>query len=189
MRGTLFTDEQKVLMLRKGKPGYQDVVWCIIICMGEDAKISSAELAELQAYRERHERNRESLLSNEGFAISMQQVVAGALLLAPFSSLSAFAAEFGVFWTATMVSVAGLALIFAVLAAQLRHDYRMWDVKATASASLGRSEEASIRAARTHSRLVLMRIFVRASTGFIVLGIALILMGVWTNVVLTPLVY
>jgi len=82
---------------------------------------------------EQHKANRESLLANEAFTISMQQVVAGGLLIGCLTKLSELFQLFGGVKLGLSFSLAGIALVAAVLAAQFRHDYRMWDVKAAAA--------------------------------------------------------
>jgi hypothetical protein len=66
---------------------------------------------------EQHQRNRESLLANEGFAISMQQVVSGGLLLGALSQWADIVEAIEVVHLVALVFITGLALIAAVLAA------------------------------------------------------------------------
>ena len=127
---------------------------------------------------ELHQKNRESLLANEGFAISMQQVVAGTMLLGALSQWANILPTIGRRSLVGFVLMAGVGLIAALLAAQFRHDYRMWDVKASASSASGNHKETNARAARAGRFLSGMRYAMWTATISLVIGVLIILAGV-----------
>ena len=128
---------------------------------------------------ERHQKNRESLMANEGFAISMQQVVSGGLLLGTLSNWREIVAASGPVQVLGVVLVAGLGLIAAVIAAQLRHEYRMWDVKSNTSRMQGKAIESKVRQDRANRYLGWMRIAMWTSTIAICVAVAVMLVGAW----------
>lgn len=156
-----------------------------------DANLEEAQQLIEEAKRdfyERHQKDRESLLANEGFAISMQQVVSGALLLGALSKWGEIVAVFGPVQVLAVVVVAGVGLIAAVLAAQLRHDYRMWNVKGTTAALAdGDAEEGKRRFGRANRYLRAMRIAMWTSTVAIVIAVLAVLGGAWFVAVLTTM--
>lgn len=110
----------------------------------------------------------------------MQQVVSGALLLGALSKWGEIVAAFGLVHVLAVVVVAGVGLIAAVLAAQLRHDYRMWGVKGTTAALADRDDqEAALRFSRANRYLRAMRIAMWGSSIAICLGVAALLAGAW----------
>lgn len=127
---------------------------------------------------ELHLKNRESLIANEGFAISMQQVVSGGMLLGALSQWAQILPTIGRRSLVGFVLMAGVALIAALLAAQFRHDYRMWDVKASASLVSGRHRESDERAQRAGRFLWLMRYAMWAATIALIVAVLIILSGV-----------
>ncbi len=130
---------------------------------GEQEKLAIAQ----------HEKNRESLLANEAFAITMQQVVAGGILIGILSKLDDLQASFGVL-SVFVIVLSGMSLISAVLAAQMRHDYRMWDVKASAA---GDSTIAAVRLTKAGEFLRRMRLAMWTATVLIIVAIALVIIG------------
>ena len=132
-----------------------------------------------------HQKDRESLLANEGFAISMQQVVSAALLLGALSKWDEIVGAFGPVQVLAVVFVSGVGLIAAVLAAQLRHDYRMWNVKGFASQS--DEAEANRRYAQANQYLRAMRVAMWISTVAICVAVAAVLAGAWLVAVWTTM--
>lgn len=94
---------------------------------------------------------------------------------------------FGTVQVLAIALLAGIGLIAAVLAAQFRHDYRMWDLKATASAVKDARDEAATRAARSDRYLRWMRYAMWSSTVTICLAIAAVLAGAWLVAVWTTM--
>jgi hypothetical protein len=127
---------------------------------------------------ELHQKNRESLIANEGFAISMQQVVSGGMLLGALSQWAQIAPTIGRRSLVGFVFMAGVGLIAALLAAQFRHDYRMWDVKAAASLAGGNLKESGTRAERAGRFLWLMRYAMWAATLSLIVAVLVVLANV-----------
>jgi hypothetical protein len=74
-----------------------------------------------------------------------------------------------------------LALVAAVAAALFRHQYKMWDLKAVASASRMRDDEAAERAQWCDNNLWRMRHSMFASASLIAFALLLLIGAIWVN--------
>ena len=142
--------------------------------------------AELRRRRERvediHHRNIAVAFANETFTIGMLQVVSLASLGGLLATWDPAATRYGRLPAVIFLTLMGVALITAVLAAYFKHQYKMWDVKTTASQSSGRMDEATKRSGLANCYLSAMRHTMRLSAFAIVLAVVWLLVVAWIRV-------
>lgn len=126
--------------------------------------------------------DRDILFSNEAFVIGMLQAVSGGSLIAAFSQSSAIIALSGRKAFLLFLTFMALALMFALLAAYLKHQYKLWDVKAQASASNANVKEAEVRSKKAARNLGAMRVSLGVSLVAILLGILDLVCTAWLQV-------
>jgi hypothetical protein len=138
--------------------------------------------------------DRETLFANETFVIGMLQAVAGGSIVAALAQadvLIKYAGRLPFFLFLTFIA---LSLIFAILAAYWKHQYKMWDVKAIASKNnavrsgikhdggnkeLEYSIESINRSKKANWYLKSMRLVVFLSVLFIVIGVSELVASFW----------
>ncbi|MFH0343897.1 MAG: hypothetical protein ACHBNF_17650 [Chromatiales bacterium] len=123
--------------------------------------------------------DRDILFSNEAFVIGMLQAVSGGALVAALAQSKALIKLSGniaflIFLTATAV-----ALLVAVLAAYWKHQYKLWDVKAQASAAQNAADEAQQRSARANKYLKAMRTAFVISLVAVLFGVGELVVAFW----------
>src|SRR6266550_6292262 len=86
--------------------------------------------------KEKHlaQTDREVLFANEAFVVGMLQAVSGGSIVAALAQAESLVKWAGRTSFLLFLTAAALALGLAILAAYWRHQYKMWDVKAIASA-------------------------------------------------------
>lgn len=142
--------------------------------MGDDPLSKASE----QWYNT-HQKERETLFSNESFAIGVFQAVSGGALLAGLSQWSSLISLAGAIPFLAFISLMGLGLACAVFAAYSRHQYKMWDVKARVSAS---DSEATARSKLSSFYLRSMRIAMFAALATFCVGLGVLLVASWISV-------
>jgi hypothetical protein len=137
--------------------------------------------------------DREVLFSNESFVVGMLQAVSGGSIVAALSQYQALmqnAGRNGLLWFLTLMTA---SLIFAILAAYWKHQYKMWDVKAAASLLISRQHrakdevseaelheaEAKERGKKSNRQLSAMRSCMGLSVLCVVVGLALLVFCLW----------
>lgn len=101
--------------------------------------------------------DREILFANEAFIVGMLQAVSGGAVVAAIAQADSLVQWAGRTSFLLFITSASLALGLAILAAYWRHQYKMWDVKAQASVSQGKNEEAAERGCKSRFFLWGMR--------------------------------
>jgi hypothetical protein len=123
--------------------------------------------------------DRDVLFANEAFVVGMLQAVSGGAVVAAISQAEPLVKWAGRTSFLLFISSAALALALAVLAAYWRHQYKMWDVKAQASASHGKNEEAASRGCRSSFFLWAMRYAVVGALLAILFALAQLIVSLW----------
>ncbi len=123
--------------------------------------------------------DRDILFSNEAFLIGMLQAVTGGALVAAIAQSENLLNLAGripllVFFTAMAV-----ALISAILSAYWKHQYKLWDVKAQASAARSETAESHARGARAKLFLGIMRLALVFAVILIVLAVGVLIGAFW----------
>jgi hypothetical protein len=77
--------------------------------------------------------DRDQLFGNEAFVIGMLQAVSGGSVVAAIAQIEPITTNAGLLAFLIFVTIMSFALVAAVLAAYLRHQYKMWDVKGHAN--------------------------------------------------------
>jgi len=132
--------------------------------------------------RQEHQKERETLFSNESFAIGVLQAVSGGSLFAALAQSGTLVALAGRVAFLMFITLMGAGLISAVCAAYWRHQYKMWDVKARVADTV---KEAAIRGARSSRHLRLMRFGMLAALLTFVFGLVELLWSAWAHVLQT----
>lgn len=123
--------------------------------------------------------DREVLFANEAFVVGMLQAVSGGAVVAALAQADSLVKWAGRTSFLLFVTAATLGLALAVLAAYWRHQYKMWDVKAIASASEGKKEEAQSRSAKSSFYLWGMRYVVVAALLCILFALGQFVVSLW----------
>lgn len=110
-----------------------------------------------ETFLEAHQKERDVLFANEAFVIGVLQAVSGGSLFAALAQTEALLKLAGKLPFLAFLTLAGVALMSAVLAAYWKHQYKMWDVKARVSIAGGNSTEAQTRSGSSGAYLVAMR--------------------------------
>ena len=125
--------------------------------------------------------DRETLFTNEAFVVGMLQAVSGGAVVAAIAQSESLVKLAGRTSFLLFVTSASLALGLAIVAAYWRHQYKMWDVKALASASQGKSDEATARGRRSGYYLWGMRYSVVAALLSLLFALAQFVVTLWLS--------
>jgi len=109
----------------------------------------------------------------------MLQAVSGGAVVAALAQAESLVKWAGRTSFLLFVTAAALALGLAVLAAYWRHQYKMWDVKAIASANQGKSQEAQNRSAKANFYLWGMRYVLVAAVLCILFALGQFIVSLW----------
>lgn len=138
--------------------------------------------------------DREVLFSNEAFVISMLQGVSGGSIVAAISQFTNLVENAGRISLLIFVTAMATGLALAVLAGYLKHQYKLWDVKARCSIaeakmyhSQGAIQDAknaettaTERGNKTARYLSGMRFFMAFSVIGVLFGIGYLVFALWT---------
>ena len=125
--------------------------------------------------------DRDILFANESFVIGMLQAVSGGSLVATIAQADALLDFASRVPFVLLLTAMALALTSAVLAAYWKHQYKMWDVKAQASAAQGKGAEANQRSESASAYLTAMRRAMLISVVLIVAGLIQLVAGFWVQ--------
>lgn len=132
------------------------------------------EMWERQERREekaldRHQKERETLFENEALVIKVLQAVSGASLVAALAQSTTLSILAGRLSLLLFLTTMVLGLLAAVFAAQGKHQYKMWDVRAAAVDSEEEKERRYRRAGwyLTGMRAAIWFAFVVIGVGFL----------------------
>jgi hypothetical protein len=139
------------------------------------------EKTDKEQFLEAHQKERDVLFSNEAFVIGVLQVVSGGSLFAALAQSEALVKLAGKLPFLTFLTLMGVGLISAVLAAYWKHQYKMWDVKARVSAAGGNSSEAQTRSASSSAYLIAMRRAMFVAMLAFVFGLGELLFFAWAR--------
>jgi len=123
--------------------------------------------------------DRDILFANESFVIGVFQAVAGASLVAALSQAETLIKYTSRFWFAGFLTAMAIAMLSAVLAAYWKHQYKLWDVKAQASAARLQQDEAKARSDSANTYLSSMRSAMFVAVISIVAGIVELVLAFW----------
>jgi len=123
--------------------------------------------------------DRDVLFANEAFVVGMLQAVSGGAVVAALAQSDSLVKWAGRTSFLLLVTAASLALGLAILAAYWRHQYKMWDVKAQASASQGKLDEASTRGCRASFYLWGMRYSLVAALLSLLFALGQLVISLW----------
>ena len=135
-----------------------------------------AEKTDEEKFLEAHQKERDILFANEAFVIGVLQAVSGGSLFAALAQSETLLNLAGKPPFLVFLTLMGIALISAVLAAYWKHQYKMWDVKARVSAAGGDSSEAQTRSGSSSAFLVAMRHAMLVAVLAFVLGLSTLLL-------------
>lgn len=137
--------------------------------------------------------DRETLFANEALVIGMLQAVSGGSIVAALSQLDTLFKFAGRVSTLFFISAMAASLVAAVLAAYWKHQYKMWDLKASAAhgeANFHRVRqqnveaekhltEAARRERKSSRRLKAMRVSIPLSVALVILALAVLVASAW----------
>ena len=142
---------------------------------GEGALSKMIDQAHDQA-----QKDRETVFSNESFAIGVFQAVSGAALFAGISQSTTLITLAGAIAFLTFITLMGFGLASAVLAAYCKHEYKLWEVLYRGG---NRSEEErDARVRRANRYLKTMRGCMLTALLTFALGLAVLLGSSWIHV-------
>lgn len=130
--------------------------------------------------------DREVYFASEAFLIGVLQVVSGAALIASLTESSAITDAAGGLPHLMFLTLMGLALVAAVLAAFASFRYKMWNMKAGASAAKHEVEEAKERLRKANWHLDLARWEMLFGTASIAVAIVFLVGGIWFYTLCRP---
>ncbi len=125
------------------------------------------------------ELDREVLFRNEAFTIGVLQAVSGAATAGAISQFAALNGLAGRVPVLVFITLMVLTLVCAVLAAYLRHQYKMWDIKAGSAGGRGEQELAETRAAWAVRDLRRMRGSMTAAVTILCFGFLELVVSLW----------
>ncbi|MBA5865407.1 MAG: hypothetical protein GDA67_01790 [Nitrospira sp. CR1.3] len=96
---------------------------------GEEGNATSAGGTDMTNSTSAVHPDRNILFSNESFVIGMLQAVAGGVVVASLAQTQALGSLAGAIPLLVLLTGALIALSLALVAAYLKHEYKMWDVK------------------------------------------------------------
>ena len=120
--------------------------------------------------------DREVLFRNEAFAIGVPQVVSGAAAAGALSQFAVLTDLVGRIPILIFITLMVAALVFSVMAAFYRHQYKMWDVKTYVADSMDERKERSSSARRDLRR---MRRFMATSVILLCAGFVGLVLSLW----------
>lgn len=123
--------------------------------------------------------DRDILFSNEAFVIGMLQAVSGGALVAALSQSEALIQLSGKTAFLIFLTAMAVALLAAVLAAYWKHQYKLWDVKAQASAQQNAVEEGRARSVKANRYLKVMRTAFVVSLAGVLFGVGELVVAFW----------
>ena len=139
------------------------------------------EKTDEEKFLEIHQKERDVLFSNEAFIIGVLQAVSGGSLFAALAQSETLLKLAGKLPFLTFLTLMGIGLASAVLAAYWKHQYKMWDVKARVSAADGNSSEAQSRSGSSGAYLVAMRRAMFIAVIAFVIGLGNLLLFAWVR--------
>jgi len=119
--------------------------------------------------------DRDILFSNEAFVIGMLQAVSGGALVAALAQSEALIKLSGNIAFLLFLTVMAVSLLVAVLAAYWKHQYKLWDVKAQASAA----QNAQTRSVKANRYLKVMRTAFVVSLLGVLFGVGELVVVFW----------
>lgn len=128
--------------------------------------------------------DRQVLFQNEGFFIAMVQAVSGGSIVGALAQGEMLESLIGRTPFAIFITAAFLAISTAAASAYWRHQYKMWDVKSQASKSRNEADEASRRSGLANLNLARMRRGMALALAVYLLGTAVLLVGLWYQVII-----
>jgi hypothetical protein len=134
-----------------------------------------SEWEDVKRRQDAHERERQVLFGNEGFAIGALQTVSAATSFGIISQLNSLRDAVGQLPVRMAFSGTVIALTLSVLSAFFRHEYKKWDVKARVA-----DNEKGTRAWLSSCYLLAMRAFMWIATLLIVAALITLVVGMWT---------
>lgn len=132
------------------------------------------------------ELDRSTLFANEAFAIGMLQAVSGGAVITAITNSKILTDLIGRIPFLLFFTAATVALALAVLAAYFRHQYKMWDVKASASRERKNEEEARERSQKANCYLTAMRRVLATAVIAFMLGLAVPVACAWAAELYRP---
>jgi len=123
--------------------------------------------------------DREVLFGNEAFALGMLQAVSGGSIVGSLAQADTIIEHAGNLSFLLLVTGTLLSLATATIAAYWRHQYKMWDVKAVASASQGQQSVAAERSVRSSLYLRAMRWAMLGSLLFLLFSLIQLVVWLW----------
>ena len=145
------------------------------------------EKTDKEKFLDAHQKERDVLFSNEAFVIGVLQAVSGGSLFAALAQSEALLKLAGSLSFLTFLTLMGISLISAVLAAYWKHQYKMWDVKGRVSAAEGDLAQSQIRADSAGTYLTAMRRAMLVAVLGVVFGLGQFLLFAWVRA-LCPIV-
>lgn len=138
-----------------------------------------AEKTDEEIFLEAHQKERDVLFSNEAFVIGVLQAVSGGSLFAALAQSETLLKLAGKMPFLIFLTLMGIGLVSAVLAAYWKHQYKMWDVKARVSAANGKSSDAQTRSRSSSAYLIAMRRAMFVAVLAFVFGLGDLLISAW----------
>jgi hypothetical protein len=139
------------------------------------------EKTDEEKFLEVHQKERDVLFSNEAFVIGVLQAVSGGSLFAALAQSEVVLKLAGRPSFLAFLTLMGVGLMSAVLAAYWKHQYKMWDVKARVSGAGGNSPEAQTRSGSSGAYLVAMRRAMFVAVLAFVFGLGEFLLFAWAR--------
>jgi len=124
--------------------------------------------------------DRQVLFGNEALTIGVLQAVSGAAAVGAISQFDKLIGLAGRNSVLAFITLMVATLVLAVLAAYLRHQYKIWDVKAQAAHGQGNPELAKQRSGWANRDLVRMRGAMTAAVVSLCFGFLELVVSFWT---------
>ena len=140
-----------------------------------------AQKTDEEKFLEAHQKERDVLFSNEAFVIGVLQAVSGGSLFAALAQSETLLKLTGKLPFLTFLTLMGVGLVSAVLAAYWKHQYKMWHVKARVSAANSNSSDAQTRSGSSVAYLVAMRRAMFVAVVAFVFGLGDLLFFAWAR--------
>jgi len=144
-----------------------------------DTKESDHVKRRLDEYSAIKQQDRDVLFENEKFVVGLLQAVSGAAIVAALSQASVLTRLTSDLTVRVFLTLSSFALLFAILAAVFKHQYKMWDVKAAASGSLREIKQYLTRSERANAYLYAMRYSVLTSAALLVASLLEVVVSTW----------
>lgn len=127
------------------------------------------------------ETDREVLFSNERFVIGVMQLVSAGALIGAINQFDVLWPFLGNLAFLLFLTLQLVALGLAVFAAYAKHEYKVWDVKASEARSRDDNYQASKHKEKADDWLPRMRRSIMASMLAILGGLVVFLVAAWIN--------